>query len=217
VSAQRTVLVLIRHGETDWNVEGRHQGQLDVPLNARGLAQSRAVAERLRGCGASVILSSDLLRALQTARAVAEAVGLPVAGSALLRERAFGRWQSLTSREIDERYPGDRAAYYADRWLYRPPGGESHEELWERSRRAAEWCLGKAASKLALVVTHGGPINCILGQSLGHPGGFEPAVKVSNCSLSVVAYAGARASIWKANDSAHAADASREEYDWDAR
>jgi len=101
-----TELILIRHGETDWNRELRFQGQLDVPLNATGLEQARRVAERLAGEPLDALFSSDLQRALQTARALAQRAGhdepLLEAG---LREQHFGMVEGLRVPEIQQRYP----------------------------------------------------------------------------------------------------------------
>jgi 2,3-bisphosphoglycerate-dependent phosphoglycerate mutase len=88
-----TQLWLIRHGLTDWNLEGRYQGQSDIPLNAEGLAQARRLAERLKGTSIEALFSSDLLRAYQTAKILGECLGLPVQADPRLREihQASGR------------------------------------------------------------------------------------------------------------------------------
>ena len=91
------ILYLTRHGETDWNAEGRWQGHTDVPLNSTGEAQARAMADALRGTGIGAVVSSDLRRACDTARIVAGILGVDVAYvDADLRERAFGLFEGLT-------------------------------------------------------------------------------------------------------------------------
>jgi len=205
---ETTILVIVRHGETDWNVEGRIQGQLDdeVALNARGLAQAEAVAERLRDCPAGVILCSDLRRTRETARAIIATTGLEARYTDLLRERGLGCWERLTTAEIEERFPGALADYAADRWHYRPEGGETRADLWERSARAMEWCFAQAAGtprRTAIVVTHGGVVQSALPQLAGHAGGVEPRIRIDNCSVSVVARTGDHTSVRLANDSYH--------------
>src|SRR5690349_5142837 len=98
-------LLVVRHGETTWNREGRIQGHRDSPLTGRGLAQARATAARLAGERAGALYSSDLGRAQQTAREVAAATALPVRLDDGLRERAFGILEGLTWEEIDRDHP----------------------------------------------------------------------------------------------------------------
>lgn len=163
-------LFLARHGETDWNVAGRWQGHTDVPLNASGRAQAAALAERLRGEGIAAVGASDLSRARHTAEIVAGALGVPLAlVDPDLREQRFGRFEGLTPRECEERYPDEWARYVADRHAG-APGGESRAALLERVVRG----IG-AAARLpapALLVTHGGAIRALLAAfpAAGSPG-----------------------------------------------
>jgi probable phosphoglycerate mutase len=154
-------LFLARHGETDWNVAGRWQGHADVPLNATGQAQALALAERLRGAGIAAVATSDLLRARGTAEIVAGALGVQVAlVDPDLREQRFGRFEGLTPRECEERYPSDWARYAADP-RPGPPGGESRAAVLDRVLGAVH----RAAARLpaaALVVTHGGAMRALL-------------------------------------------------------
>src|SRR4029079_16051617 len=100
-----TTILLARHGETDWNVERRVQGHSDTPLNDRGRGQGRALAEELAGEPIDAVYSSDLLRAHETARIVAEQRGLDVTRSRDLCEKNVGTWEGLTDVEINERFP----------------------------------------------------------------------------------------------------------------
>jgi probable phosphoglycerate mutase len=154
-------LFLARHGETDWNVAGRWQGHADVPLNATGRAQALALAERLRGEGIAAVASSDLSRARATAELVAGALGLQVAlVDPDLREQRYGRFEGLTPRECEERYPDDWARYATDP-RPGPPGGESRAAVLERVLGA----LHRAAARLShppLIVSHGGAMRALL-------------------------------------------------------
>ncbi|MDA0709003.1 MAG: histidine phosphatase family protein, partial [bacterium] len=120
-----TKLLLIRHGETDWNATGRIQGHQCVPLNTRGLRQAQAVADRLKQESFGAILSSDLKRALQTAEAIAERTHHPVETDARLREWDLGVLAGLTRAQAETRYPEAWAIYTESRVEDPIPDGES--------------------------------------------------------------------------------------------
>ena len=127
-----TRLIAIRHGETEWNVGTRLQGQMDVPLNARGQQQARRVGQALQHDAPQVLVSSDLSRARQTAEAVAAATGLPLQLDAGLRERHFGIWQGHTYQEVEAGWPAQ-----SERWRRRgpdfgPEGGETLQQFFDR-------------------------------------------------------------------------------------
>jgi probable phosphoglycerate mutase len=153
-------LLLVRHGQSEWNALGRWQGQQDPPLSELGLQQAAHAAHVLGAL--DVIISSDLERAHHTALVIAERLGVgPVLVDPRLRERHAGEWQGLTRVEIEERWPG----YLAER--RRPPGWETDESVLERASTALhdiETFVDGSGS--ALVVTHGGLIYAIE-QSLG--------------------------------------------------
>lgn len=163
-------LFVARHGETDWNVAGRWQGHTDVPLNATGRAQAAALAERLRREGIAAVATSDLSRARSTAEIVAGALSVPVARvDPDLREQCFGRFEGLTPRDCEARYPDAWARYVADPHAG-PPGGESRAALAARVVRA----VAVAAARLpapALLVTHGGAMRALLAAFPAAPGG----------------------------------------------
>src|SRR5258706_8667142 len=106
-----TRLCLVRHGETAWNAEGRVQGQLDIPLDATGLAQARAVASVLKNESFAAIYSSDLTRARQTAQPAADVLKKNVALTEYLRERHYGAFQGMTYTEASERIPDGYARF----------------------------------------------------------------------------------------------------------
>jgi broad specificity phosphatase PhoE len=148
-------LILIRHGETDWNLEGRWQGQTDVPLNARGLAQAEQVAADLAWRGLTAIYSSDLSRARQTAEAVARASGLKVHLEPRLREICQGEWEGKLIAEID----GQNEAWLQQR-LENPlnfaaPGGETSLQVQRRVVAATENILRRHPDGVTAVVSHG--------------------------------------------------------------
>jgi probable phosphoglycerate mutase len=126
-----TRLVLVRHGETDWNAEGRYQGQSDVPLNATGMAQAKALALRLSGERLDAIYTSDLARAAQTAEALAAETGAPIHREPRLREIDQGEWEGLLLTEIQARYAEEFRRRRLDPLGTRPPGGETVGQVRE--------------------------------------------------------------------------------------
>jgi 2,3-bisphosphoglycerate-dependent phosphoglycerate mutase len=162
-------LCLVRHGETLWNAEQRIQGFADIPLNATGHAQAKALAQKLASVGFDAIVSSPLQRALVTAQTVA--AGRPVCCDARLRERYFGSLQGLTRQEIAVRYPTIHACLAAREPCFDPPGGESVQTFAERVQSALSDLSQKGDCVLA--VAHGGVLDIAYrlatGQDLASP------------------------------------------------
>ncbi len=150
-----THLYLIRHGETDWNIEGRWQGQADVPLNARGLQQAAQAAQSLAAAGLSAIYSSDLLRARQTADALAQAAGVPVTLDHRLREIHQGEWQGQLVTEIRARYAQAYQRRLEDPLSFSPPGGETARQVQGRVVQATHDILRKHPCQHVAIVSHG--------------------------------------------------------------
>ena len=156
-----TRLIVVRHGETAWNVDTRIQGHLDIPLNATGLWQARQLGDALAGEAISAIYTSDLLRARKTAQAVADATGAALVDEPGLRERAFGSFQGRTFAEIEAEHPEQ-----ARRWRqrdpdYAPDGGESLRVLRERVIDTTHRLAARHPGELVLLVTHGGVLDVL--------------------------------------------------------
>jgi 2,3-bisphosphoglycerate-dependent phosphoglycerate mutase/probable phosphoglycerate mutase len=154
-------IVLLRHGQTEFNLDGRMQGHLDTKLTEDGQAQAAAAAPVLADIPLDRIISSDLSRAHETALAVAACVGLPVTTDVRLRETNLGQWQGSTTREIEQGSPGSIGAWRADpRWT--PPGGESRVDVVARSLPLVEELDAEFAddpeARAVLFVAHGGMI-----------------------------------------------------------
>ena len=120
-----TRVLAVRHGETAWNVDTRLQGQIDISLNSTGQEQARRLAEALAEEGVEAIVASDLVRARDTAQAVADRTGLPLVTDAGLRERHFGIFQGHTYAEVEQRWPDESA-----RWRKRDPGFGAPGGAW---------------------------------------------------------------------------------------
>jgi broad specificity phosphatase PhoE len=153
-----TTLILARHGETDWNRDGRFQGHADTPLNARGREQARALAEDV--AEVDVIYSSDLKRATETARVVADRLGLEVRIDPRLRERGFGAWEGLTRTEIEASFRDD-----FDRWRkgdgFGADEAEAHEAFAGRIEAFLADVLARHPDEKVLVIAHGGSIRVV--------------------------------------------------------
>jgi broad specificity phosphatase PhoE len=150
-----TRLILIRHGQTDWNLESRWQGQADVPLNSHGLEQARRVATELASAGIQVIYTSDMQRALQTAEPLARLTGVPVRIDPRLREIHQGDWQGLLVSDIVARYGELFYRRQADPAAVAPPGGETLEQVRRRAYKVFDEILDRHHDGTVAIVGHG--------------------------------------------------------------
>lgn len=157
-----TELILIRHGETDWNRRQCFQGQIDVPLNEFGLEQAQRLGQRLAGEPIDALIVSDLLRARQTAAPLAERHGLEPRLMPALREQAFGILEGLSFDEIRQRHPEEFARWVRHDPDYALPGGAESRHAFHRRVIDALQALGQqhAGQRLA-VVTHGGVLDMV--------------------------------------------------------
>ena len=172
-----TTILLVRHGETDWNAERRVQGHSDTPLNETGRMQALSLAIVLDDEPIDAIYSSDLLRAHETARIVAERKRLEVTAIRDLRERHFGTWEGMTDKEIFTRFPEAAHGLWGD--------AETKEEMIRRVHDALRRIALAHPDGRILVVTHGGPVRALLaGCGVDGVGGIE------NCALYRLSFLG---------------------------
>lgn len=168
--AVMTELIVMRHGETDWNRQHRFQGQIDVPLNPIGAQQARRLAQRLAGEAFDVIVSSDLLRARATAEAAAPLLKLPLIAESLWREQNFGVLEGLDVPTIMDRHPelwSQWIRHDADFAL--PGGGESVREFRDRVWQALRELVQQHAGARVAVFTHGGVLDMLWRGAQGLP------------------------------------------------
>lgn len=179
-----TELLLVRHGETDWNAARRWQGRDDPPLNERGIQQAHELASVLDGEEIHTLYSSDLRRALMTAEIVAERLVLEVRPLAELREIDVGSWSGLTRDELDELYPEQVARHLAS-WGTGWEDGETPEQLTQRVVAAATRIASEHSGERVLIVAHGGVIRALTAVSLEIP--FSDFTRghivIENCSV----------------------------------
>jgi probable phosphoglycerate mutase len=160
-----TTILLARHGETDWNSEGRWQGHADQPLNEAGRMQARDLAESLAGRGVAAIYSSDLLRAHETAHIVADRIGLSVGLDAGLREVDVGEWSGRVQSEIESSDPEGFRRWRAGGKGWN--GGESYEQMGERVVATVLRIAQRHRGRTILIVTHGGSIRACRATAAG--------------------------------------------------
>lgn len=164
-------LILLRHGQTEYNATSRMQGQLDTELSELGRRQALAAAREIAAFEPLAVVSSDLRRAYDTAVALGDSAGLPVAIDPRLRETHLGQWQGLTHHDVDSVAPGARAAWRADA-TWAPPQGESRVDVARRSVPVVRELLDKYeqwGQRPIVLVAHGGLIAALTAALLDLP------------------------------------------------
>jgi broad specificity phosphatase PhoE len=193
----KTLIHLIRHGETDWNATNRYQGSSDIPLNDTGRDQAVALAETMRGESWDLIVSSPLSRAMDTAKAVAGAIGIPeddIVPDKRAQERSYGDAEGLTLSEREKVWPDGE-------W----PGLESWENVALRAMELLDELVASHAGERILVVCHGGFINSILATISGGEVGTGKSV-ILNTSRTELTHDGSSWEIGAISDVSHLDD-----------
>lgn len=199
-----TTLVLIRHGETEWNRIGRWQGHADVPLSDRGRDQARRVAARLLAEEQPFdhLYASDLARAFETASIIGSALALPIHPLIELREMHVGAWSGLTRDDIRVQYPEQWSLYAAGGDGPRGGHGETNEALRARVVDILERLVRDHPRQRLLVVSHGGPIRALVSH-IGRLTGLPADLQIENTSITEVRFAEATPQILRVNDCSH--------------
>jgi len=198
-----TRVIVVRHGQTEWNVEARIQGQGDSRLTAEGLAQARAIASRLAREPFDVLVSSDLGRAAETARAIAERCNKPIVLDARLRERHFGVGEGMTYEEVDSAYPGAFARIRNVDPDFVIPGGESRRQFHARVVSAMDSIAQAHDGRTIVVVTHGGVLATFFRHVHSIPLDVAHPIAITNASYNVLTHDGSRWSVETWSDNAH--------------
>ena len=198
-------LVLVRHGVTDWNREGRFQGHLDPELSDAGRHEAQLVADRLAAdprLRPRRIVSSSLGRARETAEAIGQAVGVEVVADPRLIEIGQGEWEGRTYAELEAADPARYRAWREAAGIRQPPGGEPLEEA---ARRVAEVLaeITEGEAWPVCVVSHGGTLRILAHAVLALDGPRAPALDVDNAAVSVVAWRDGAWHLERWNDGLH--------------
>lgn len=200
-----TRILVLRHGETDWNITKKIQGWKGTGLNATGLKQARAAARRLKAhWKIDAVISSDLKRAFQTAEVAAKPFRLKVAKSKLARERRFGDWEGKNIQQVLERYKLNKSERRDPFLSFNPRGGESMAVFSRRMEKLLKWVEKEHAGQTVLLVTHGGPMRILACRATGIPWkSYYRLGRPANAALSLIEVQGGVRWVDFYNDAAH--------------
>lgn len=196
-------LLLIRHGETDWNRNQIAQGHVDVPLNLTGRAQAQALADRLRNWTIDVILTSDLSRAAETAAILGSTLGLVPIPSAAWREIDLGEWAGLGDSQLMTRFADELAAFKRGEDIRRG-GGETMAEVQSRAVEAFDEVCREHANQSVALVSHGGVLKALICHLVGLE--LNRASNLStraNAGLSIIEFEQGKPRLTLLNDVCH--------------
>ena len=196
-------MILVRHAETEWNLQDRAMGQLDSPLTANGIRQAYALGDRLRYHSFTTLYSSDLGRAAQTANIIASICNKKVTFNSGLRERNFGIFQGLTLSEMQEKFPQERQDFEQNDFEYIIPEGESLKQLRQRSFQILTVIAQQYLEETIVVVTHGGILMCFLEEVLGIIHQKPLPFRQDNANFCVFEYINGRWILMVWNDISH--------------
>lgn len=179
-------IILLRHGETLWNLEGRFQGQEDTELSERGLDQGRAAAQALKDIPIDAAVSSPLKRSFLTCKMAADLHGIPVTADPRLTEISHGKWEGIRAEEIIRRYPEEFELWHTHPEQIQMPGGESLEDVRKRVRAAFDEYTRTYDGKVLLIAAHDAVNKAILCDLMGLDMSHFWQIKQDNCCINVV-------------------------------
>jgi probable phosphoglycerate mutase len=200
-----TRVFLVRHGATILSAEDRFAGATDVPLSDEGREQVRRLAVRLSGVGVSAVFASPLGRTMETASILAQPHGLPVQPVDGLREISHGRWEQMTRKEVEEKFPQEAEEWGRDPFTFAPQGGESGLAVTARALPALMDIIRSQAGGRALVISHKATIRLMLSSLLGFdPRRYRDNLDQSPAALNIVDFHDpSRARLTLFNDTSH--------------
>ncbi|MGA2613450.1 MAG: histidine phosphatase family protein [Spirochaetia bacterium] len=204
MSENRTRIILVRHGQTDWNVNERFRGHTDVPLNDVGVRQAELTARRIEAeWKPTAIYSSPLSRALDTAKAIARPFSLAVEILPALIDMSFGEWEGLSPREVKARWPELLSAWYTTPQTVKMPGGESLDEVRRRCVTALAEISSRHAGETVVAVAHTDVNRTMLLVVLGLGNDRLWHLKQDNCAVSEIEIDGNDFSLASMNETCH--------------
>lgn len=198
-----TRVILVRHGQTEWNVQLKYQGHSEVALTPDGVRQAEQVAARLAREPVCAVYSSDLGRAMKTAEYIAAAHQLPVTAVKGLREYHFGEWEGLSFQQVSERWPQDGSKFLKTPDTVRAPGGETFAEVKARAQAAVKELVARHENQTIILVSHGGTIRTLLCAALGLPLNRVWAIRQDNTAVNIIEYYPEDAIVALVNDTHH--------------
>ncbi len=199
-----TKVIFVRHGQTEWNVTGRYQGQSDVHLTEEGKMQARKLAANFPVQDVAAIYASDLNRAMVTAETIAEQFGLPVQAEPAFRELSFGEWEGLTYQQIVGKWEDAMANFLQHPDILEIPGGENFPAVQKRATERLNELIRKHDGQTIVVVAHGAVLRTILTAALHMPLQYLWSIRQFNTAVNIVRYdAGANPTVELLNSTAH--------------
>lgn len=198
-----TKIILVRHGQTFWNLELKYQGHSDIGLTDLGVNQAKRVSERLADEKIAAVYASDLSRAYHTAEMIAQKHKLTVISMPEFREICFGEWEGLNYTNINEQWPEVMGKLFTHPDEIRIPGGETFHELKERSQKAVERLIARHEDETIVVVSHGGTIRTLICAALDIHLNRVWNIKQDNTAVNIIEYYPDRTMVALINDTHH--------------
>jgi alpha-ribazole phosphatase len=199
-----TKVIFIRHGQTEWNVTGRYQGQSDVKLTEEGKKQAEKLADNFPVAKVDAIYASDLCRAMVTAETIAAKFGLKVQAEPAFRELSFGDWEGLTYQQIVDKWEEAMANFLQHPDILEIPGGESFPAVQQRAMKRLNELIEKHDGQTIVVVAHGAVLRTMLTAALHMPLQYLWSIRQFNTAVNIVRYdADANPTVELLNSTAH--------------
>ena len=186
ISTRMGMLLIVRHGETDWNAIGRIQGHTDIGLSEKGAEQARSLGKRLAGLAIDVAYTSDLKRSSETARIALGGRDIVLNETPKLREYHKGVFEGLTLAEIKAQFPEEYPRYLEKNLSYAPKGGETTRDVSARMTEIFNEIRSNHLNESVLVVSHGGVLRAAMVSLLGMPLEGNWSFVFGNCGLTMV-------------------------------
>lgn len=186
---KKTLITVVRHAETEWNVAMRLQGIQDSALTPKGIRQVELLAETLVNQEYDILISSDLGRAVKTAQIIAKKINLSINKDPSLRERNFGIMEGLTREQISKKYPDVLSSYSKRKETYQVENGESLREFNKRVLSGLANIVSLNEGKNLLIVSHGGVLDCIIRKIFDYPLSASRSFSIYNTSINVFSIA----------------------------
>jgi broad specificity phosphatase PhoE len=199
-------LMLVRHGLTEWNSQGRIQGHTETRLSDVGIRQAEALAVRLASEPLDAVYASDLGRAVITAETIARPHGLPVQREPRLREADYGAWEGFTMDDLRRQDPERASAWLSEPVAVAPPGGETLEQVADRVASLLDDLRSRPDDEQVLLVGHGGSVRALLCVALHVPQGYSRCFRVDTASLTILQMTPRRTLLTLFNDRHHLSD-----------
>ena len=199
-----TKVIFIRHGQTEWNVTGRYQGQSDVQLTAEGRRQAEQLAADFPVDTVDAVYASDLQRAMDTAETIAQKFGLSVQAEPAFREVSFGKWEGLTYQQIVAEWEEGMTNFFQHPDILEIPGGETFPAVQKRATDKLHELVKKHDGQTIVVVAHGAVLRTMLTAALHMPLQYLWSIRQFNTAVNIVRYdEGANATVELLNSTAH--------------